>query len=132
VAYSKRDIFWENIKRDHANGMLGCYEVRLEEIINSCTDTTRKYWKSWRNQRGIAARRKRTELFKLQIFRHRRTEKCHGYEAFGNRKGTFPKRVLCESRNRIIRSAGNQIGGLEWEETLLYAMASNGDYLVQQ
>jgi hypothetical protein len=46
----------------------------------------------------------------------------------GNRCGSFAKKVLCFVMNTILRSAGNQIKGLEWEEALLYSMASNEDY----
>jgi hypothetical protein len=53
VAFNKKEIFCDNIKRDFAKGKMDCYEVRLKEIVNSFTDVTRKYWK---NQRGIATR----------------------------------------------------------------------------
>jgi hypothetical protein len=43
VGYNKREPFWQNIKRDAANGVLDCYEIRLEEIVNMFTDVTKKY-----------------------------------------------------------------------------------------
>jgi hypothetical protein len=43
VAFNKKEIFWDNIRRDHARGELDCYEIRLEEIVNSFTEVTRKY-----------------------------------------------------------------------------------------
>jgi hypothetical protein len=46
VGYNKREAFWENIKRDAVKGVLDCYKIRLEEIVNSFTDVTRKYWKN--------------------------------------------------------------------------------------
>jgi hypothetical protein len=122
---NKKEAFWDNIKRDHANGQLNCYELRLEEIVNSFTDVTRKYWK---NQKGIAARNKRTKLFKSDLFVNRRNQKCYGWETMGNRVGSFAKKILSFVRSKVMSSAGNQIGGIEWEEALLYAMASNGDY----
>jgi hypothetical protein len=93
--------------------------------VNSFTDVTRKYWK---NQKGVSARSRRTKLFQSEIFKNRGSCKIFGYECFGNKEGRFAKKVLYMVRNKIIRSAGRQIDGLEWEETLLYAMASNGDY----
>jgi hypothetical protein len=69
VSFNKKEIFWHNIRRDHAKGKLDCYEIRLEEIVNSYTDVTRKYWK---NQRGIAARSRRTKLVKSDLFINRR------------------------------------------------------------
>jgi hypothetical protein len=42
VGYNKRETFWENIKRDWTKGVLDCYEIRLEEILNSFTDVTLK------------------------------------------------------------------------------------------
>jgi hypothetical protein len=60
VSFNGKDIFWQNIKRDFDNDRVDCYEVRLEETINTCTSTTRKYWRTHRN---VAARRRRTELF---------------------------------------------------------------------
>jgi hypothetical protein len=37
-------------------------------------------------------------------------------------------KVLYFVRETILKRAGNQIGGIEWEEALLYSMGSNGDY----
>jgi hypothetical protein len=82
----------------------------LEEIVNSFTDVTRKFWK---NQRGISARNRRTKLFQLEIFKNRGSSSTFGFEAFGNRKGTFAKKVLYHVRDRMLRSSGNQIGGME-------------------
>jgi hypothetical protein len=125
VAFNKKEIFWENIKRDQAKSELDCYEIRLAEIVNSFTDVTRKYWK---NQKGIATRSRRTKLFKSDLFINRRSQKYYGYETFGNQVGSFAKKELSFVRNEMLRSAGNQIGGLDWREALLYPMASNGDY----
>jgi hypothetical protein len=58
VAYNGKEKFWEILKRVYENGKLGCYEVRLEEIINTCTSNDRKYWKI---QCTIASRRRRTQ-----------------------------------------------------------------------
>jgi hypothetical protein len=125
VAFDRKETFWDNIRRDFMEGKIGCYEVRLEEIINSFTNVTRKYWK---NQRGIAARSRRTELFKSSIFVHRKKQIYYAAELFGNRSGTFATKVLYFVRETILRRAGNQIGGIDWEEALLYSMASNGNY----
>jgi hypothetical protein len=125
VGFNKKEVFWENIKRDWARGELDCYEIRLEEFMNPFTNVTRKYWK---NQRSISARSRRTKLFQSEIFKKRRSSATFGYKAFGNRKGTFTKKVLYMVRSKMLRNAGYQISGVEWEETLLYAMASNGDY----
>jgi hypothetical protein len=125
VEFSERDIFWDNIRRDHANGNIDCYEGRLEEIVKSCTDVSRKYWK---NQKGIVARSRRTQLFLSDMFKYRRTQKCNGSESFDNQTGSFAMKVLSYVKNRVISQADNQIGGRDWEEALIYAMASNGDY----
>jgi hypothetical protein len=125
VEFNKKEIFWENNRRDHANGNLDCYEGRLEEIVNSCTYISRKYWK---NQKGIAPRSRRTQLFLANIFRYRKSQKCDGSEIFGNRQGSFAMKVLSYVRNPIISQAGNQIEGRDWEEALIYAMARNGDF----
>jgi hypothetical protein len=102
---TKKGIFWENIKKDNVNGKIDCYEGRLEEIVNSCTDVSRKYWK---NQQGIVTRSRRTQLFVFDIFKHRRKQKCDISESFGNRNGTFAKKVLRNVRNRINGQAGYQ------------------------
>jgi hypothetical protein len=125
VGYNKKEIFWENIKRDAAKGVLDCYEVRQEEIVNSFTDVTRKYWK---NQRGIAARSHRTMLFRSQIFKHRRSSQSGGCEIFGTNEGSFAKKVLYYVRSEMLKGAGNTIEGESWEEALIYAIASNGDF----
>jgi hypothetical protein len=54
VAYNGKEMFWEILKRDYENDKLGCYEARLKEIVNTCTSSSRKYW---RTQCTIAARR---------------------------------------------------------------------------
>jgi hypothetical protein len=97
--YNKREQFWENIKRDAAKGVLDCYEIRLEEIVNQFTDVTKKYWK---NQRGIAARGQRTKLFKSDIFKHRRSDKSYGFETFGTGVGSYCKKVLYSVRTQIM------------------------------
>jgi hypothetical protein len=125
VGVNKREAFWETIRRDASRNMLDCYDIRLEEIVNSFTNVTKKYWK---NQRGIAARKKRTMRFKSDIFRNRRTEKSFGWEKFGAREGSFAKKVLYYVREEMLRGAGNRLEGEKWEETLLYAIASNGDF----
>jgi hypothetical protein len=125
VGVNKREAFWENIKRDASRGVLNCYEIRLEEIVNSFTDVTKKYWK---NQRGIAARSKRTLLFRSDIFKHRRSEQSYGWETFGTNEGSFSKKVLFYIRSEILGGVGNRIEREKWEEALLYAIASNGDF----
>jgi hypothetical protein len=110
VAFNKKEVFWENIRRDWANGQLDCYEIRMEEIVNSFTDVTRK---CWRNQKRISARNRRTKLFQSEIFKNRSSCSTFGYEAFGKRRGTFAKEVLYHVRCRMLRSAGCQIGGME-------------------
>jgi hypothetical protein len=60
---------WENLKRDYTNSKLNCYETRLEEIINCWTETNKKYWKT---QCTISPRRKRTVLFRSEIFKWRK------------------------------------------------------------
>jgi hypothetical protein len=102
VGYNKREAFWENIRRDAVKEVLDCYEIRLEEIVNSFTDVTRKYWK---NQRGIAARSRRTMLFKSDIFKHRRSAQSAGWETFGHREGSFAKKVLYYVRSQMLRGA---------------------------
>jgi hypothetical protein len=97
----------------------------MEEIVNSFTNITRKFWK---NQRRISARNRRTKLFRSEIFKNRGSSSTSGYEAFGNRKGSFAMKVLYQVRCTMLRSANYRIEGIEWEETLLYAMASNGHY----
>jgi hypothetical protein len=68
-------------------------------------------------------------LFKSEIFKHRRTNnECYGWETFGNREGTFAKKVLYYVREEMLKKAGNRIEGENWEEALLYAIASNGDF----
>jgi hypothetical protein len=75
VGNNRREQFWENIKRDATKGVLDCYEIRLEEIVNQFTNVTKKYWK---NQRGIAARGQRTKLFVSEIFKHWISDKSYG------------------------------------------------------
>jgi hypothetical protein len=125
VGFNTKEIFWENVRRDWAKGVLDCYEERLEKIVNSFTDVMRKYWK---NQRGITARSRRTKLFQSEIFKNRVSSSSAGWETFGNYTGTFAQKVIYMVRSRMLRCAGERINGVEWEETLLYEMASNGDY----
>jgi hypothetical protein len=35
VEFNRKELFLENIKRDHADGKVDCYEGMLEEIVNS-------------------------------------------------------------------------------------------------
>jgi hypothetical protein len=113
VGVNKREAFWDIIKRDASRNMLDCYEIRLEEIVESFTGVTKKYWE---NQRGIAARKKRTMLFRSDIFKHRRTDnECYGWETFGNREGTFAKKVLYYVREEMLKKAGCRIEGEKWE-----------------
>jgi hypothetical protein len=125
VGVNKHEAFWESIRRDASRNKLDCYEIRLEEIVNSFTDVTKKYWK---NQRGTAAMKKRTMLFKSDIFKHRRTEQSYGWETFGTNEGSFAKKILYYVREEMLKGAGNRIEGEKWEEALLYAIASNGDF----
>jgi hypothetical protein len=125
VVFNKKEIVWDNVRRDFAEENIECYEIRQEEIANSFTDVTKKYWK---NQKGITAKFRRTELFKSELFVHRKRQRCFGWENFGNRNGSFAKKALSFVREMILRNAGNQIGGIDWEEALLYSIASNGDF----
>jgi hypothetical protein len=52
-------LFWENFQRDYEDEKLDCYEARLEEIVNSCTSVTRKYWKT---QRSVSSREKKNRI----------------------------------------------------------------------
>jgi hypothetical protein len=104
--------------------VLDGFETRLEEIVNTCTNITREYWK---NQKGISARLRRTELFQSQICRNRRKAKNLGQENFGFREGNFKFKVLFFLRSRITMHLGYQFDGREWKEALLYSMVSNSD-----
>jgi hypothetical protein len=42
VYSTKEKFFWQNVKRYYERGVLDCFEVRLEEIVTSCTDITHK------------------------------------------------------------------------------------------
>jgi hypothetical protein len=53
IAFNGKEKIWEILKRDYENNKLDCYEVRLEEIVNTCTSNDRKYW---RTQYTIASR----------------------------------------------------------------------------
>jgi hypothetical protein len=83
---------------------------------------SRKYWKM---QKSIASRRRRTELFQSSIFKKRRSDDRRSN--FGYMKGSFCHKVLYEVKQRIINNLGCRFENREWEETLLYAMASNSD-----
>jgi hypothetical protein len=118
--------FWDVLKRDASKNLLDCYEIRLEEIVESFTGSTKRFW---RHQKGIAARKKRTMLFESDIFRNRRNNgECYGWETLGCREGTCAKKVHYFVREQLLKKAGYRIEGVEWEETLLYAIASNGDF----
>jgi hypothetical protein len=43
IAFNGKEKFWEILKRDYENNNLDCYEVRLEEIVNTCTSNDIKY-----------------------------------------------------------------------------------------
>jgi hypothetical protein len=93
VAFNKKETFWKQLERDYKRGALDCYEARLEEIINKCTSATRKYWK---NQIGIASRKKRTKLFQSDIFKERR--KCSVCDNFGfHARPSFNHQVFFKS-----------------------------------
>lgn len=47
---------------------LDCHEVRLEEIVNTCTICKKKYWKTQKNN---GARKRRTRLFDSENFKNR-------------------------------------------------------------
>jgi hypothetical protein len=55
VSYNENELSWQNLKRDHENNRLDCYEVRWEEIINTCMSIDKKYW---RTQCTISSRRR--------------------------------------------------------------------------
>jgi hypothetical protein len=95
--------------------------VRLEEIINTCTSTTRRYW---RTQRNVAARRKRTQLFEGKLFKDRHTS-FKKTDIFMRKDDKFNSVILAELREEIQMFLGNRFQGIEFEEKVLYAMASN-------
>jgi hypothetical protein len=78
--------------------------------------------------RGIATRSRRTMLFRSDIFKHRRSEQSYGWETFGTYEGSFAKKVLYYVRSEMLKGAVNRIEGEKWEEALIYAIASNGDF----
>jgi hypothetical protein len=43
VGVNKREAFWDVLKRDASKNLLDCYEVRLEEIVESFTGSTKKF-----------------------------------------------------------------------------------------
>jgi hypothetical protein len=124
VSYDKKEIFWQNLKYAYERGVLDSFEAGLEEIVNTCMNVTRKYWK---NQRGIAARKRRTELFQSRNFENRRKAQTHGWECFVYRQGCFKFEVLSYLRKSMIIHLSHRFEGREWEEMLLYSMASNSD-----
>jgi hypothetical protein len=75
VEFNEKEIFGENIRMNHADEKIDCYEGRYEEIVNSCTDVSRRNWK---NQKGIEARSRRIQLFLSDLFKQRRTQKSDG------------------------------------------------------
>jgi hypothetical protein len=126
VGTNKREAFWDVLKRDASKNLLNCYEIRLEEIVESFTGSSKKYWK---NQKGIAARKKRTALFKSDIFKNRRSNgECYGWETFGNREGSFAKKVHFYVRHLMMTRTGDRLEGVNWEDALLYTIAINGDF----
>jgi hypothetical protein len=124
VTFNKRDKFWKILEKDLRDDVFDtCFEVRLDEIVCKCTDINRKYWKT---QKTISARKRRTQLFSSDIFQKRKScWKCN-YIGVDN----FKNKVLDDVRRKIIRNLGNRFEGKEWEEMLLYAMASTAIYLV--
>jgi hypothetical protein len=68
VSFSIKKEFCQHIKKDYENDVLRCWEIRLEEIIEYCVTIDKKIC---RNQKNIAARRKRTGFFESEIFRNR-------------------------------------------------------------
>jgi hypothetical protein len=38
ISFNGKELFWENLKRDHENNKLKCYKARLQENINTFTD----------------------------------------------------------------------------------------------
>jgi hypothetical protein len=91
VAYNGKEKFCEILKKDYESGKLGCYEVRLEEIVNTCTSSDRKYW---RTQCTIASRRRRTQLFEGRLFKHRNDREKGYNDNFGYKSCSFKHRVL--------------------------------------
>jgi hypothetical protein len=123
VSYNGKEMFWQNIKRDFENDKLDCYKVRPEEIINTCTSTTRKYC---RTQRNVDARRKRTQLFESKLFKDRYSSfKKTG--RFIGKDDKFNNVVLAELRKEIQMGLGYRFINIEFEEKVLHAMASNCD-----
>jgi hypothetical protein len=86
VAYNGKGKFWEVLKRDCENDKVGCYEDRVEEIINTCTSNSRKYW---RNQCTRVSRRRRTQLFQGRMFRYRYEKQKEFYDNFGYKSSSF-------------------------------------------
>jgi hypothetical protein len=71
----------------------------------------------------MGSRKKRTELFESDIFRSRRSPSCWNHLEICD----FKHKVLDEVRRNIISNLGYRISAIEWEETLLYSMASCSD-----
>jgi hypothetical protein len=124
IAFNGKEKFWEILKRDYENNKLDYYEVRLEEIMNTCMSNDRKYWKM---QCTIASRRRRTQLFRERLFKHRNDKEKNYCDNFGYRGSSFKHRVLFNLRREIIHSVGHQFYGIEYEERLLYSMAANSE-----
>jgi hypothetical protein len=120
ISFNGKEQFWQNLKRDYENDKLDCYEVRLEEIVNICTSISRKYWRS---QRTISSRRKRTQLFQSEIFKNRRThfQDKHQHLSKGS---NFNSLVLAELKEHIQMHLGFRFEGVDFEEKVLYNMAS--------
>jgi hypothetical protein len=64
-------------------------------------------------------------MFRSEIFKGRNKVHNPGWENFGQRRGSFNFKVLFMVRKHIILHLGYRFEDIEWEETLLYVMASN-------
>jgi hypothetical protein len=113
IAFNDKEKFWEILKIDYENNKLDCYEVRLQEIVNTCTSNDRKYW---RTQCTIASRRRRTELFQGRLFKQRGNKRKDFCDNFGYKGNSFKHRVLYNLRREIIHMVGYQFDGIEYEE----------------
>jgi hypothetical protein len=89
-------------------------------MVCKCIDISRKYWKT---EKTISSRKRRRQLFVSEIFKKRKS--CEKWNRMG--EGNFKNKVMDNVRRRIFSNLGLRFEGREWEETLLYAMASNSD-----
>jgi hypothetical protein len=124
VAYNGKENFWEVLKRDYENDKLECYEISLEEIINTCTSSERKYW---RTQCTIASKRRRTQLFQGRLFKQRNDRQKKVYDNFGYKSSIFKHQILFSLKREIIRGVGDEFYGIDYEEKLLYSMTANSE-----